>query len=142
MKRQVNERTIVLPRNSQRRLISTLYVIEKRLDELKSMLQYDGEGVMYDISDIPGVTEREAIHNSIEELKMEIASLKLKYNLEPRTDSYSRTTNSYISSGIIDLTEILSKGMKGYGRFLEEEEAEQYDQDIHSLREILRRFPL
>jgi hypothetical protein len=142
MKRQVNEHPIVLPRNNQRRLISTLYVIEKRLDELKSMLQYDGEGVMFDISDIPGVTEREAIHNSIEDLKKEIASLKLKYNLEARADSYSRTANSYISSGIIDLTEILSKGMKGYGRFLDEEEAEQYDRDIHHLRDILRKFPL
>jgi hypothetical protein len=142
MKRPVNERQIVLPRNNQRRLISTLYVIEKRLEELKSMIEYDGEGVMFDISDIPAETERKAIYNSIEELRKEIASLKLKYNLEARTDSYSRTANSYISSGIIDLTEILSKGMKGYGRFLDDAEAEQYDRDIDHLRDILRRFPL
>lgn len=133
---------ILLPNNNRRRLTSTLYVIEKRLEELKSMLQFDGEGVMFDIIDIPGETDRKAIHKSIEDLKKEIASLKLKYKLEPRTDSYFRTANSYISSGIIDLTEILSKGMKGYGRFLDQEEAEQYDQEIHHLRDILRKFPL
>lgn len=142
MKSQDNEQKIVLPRNNQRRLISTLYVIEKRLDELKSMLQYDGEGVMFEITDIPGETDKKTIFKSIEDLKKEIATLKLKYKLEPRADSYSRTANSYISSGIIDLTEILSKGMKGYGRFLDEEEAEQYDRDIHHLRNILRKFPL
>ena len=132
----------LLPKNNQRRLISTLYVIEKRLDEMKNMLERKEEAVMFRMTDLPGESEKNQILSEIKRVKRELEKMKVNYGLEPRNDSYSRTTNSYISSSIIDLTEILSKGMKGYGKFLEGDGLENYDRDILQLRDVLKNFPL
>jgi hypothetical protein len=132
----------LLPKNNQRRLISTLYVIEKRLDEIKNMLERKDEAIIYRLTDLPAESEKNKILSEIKRVKSELEKLKVKYDLDPRSDSYSRTANSYISSGIIDLTDILSKGMRGYGKFPEGDGLENYDRDIIQLRNVLRDFPL
>lgn len=131
---------IHLPKNNQRRLTSTLFVIERRLNELVHLLNYDNSGVMHFVDDIPSETEKTRILTEIEQLKKELHSLRVKYNLLPRRESYLRTASSYISTSLIDLTEIQSKGMKGYGKFLNEKESAEYDTDLNKLTEKLREF--
>lgn len=131
-----------LPKNNRRRLISTLYVIEERLEELKYMLMAEGDLVMKRIENRPMEKDYNNIMEAVSEIKKKIAELKKKYRLEARVDSYVQTANSYISSSIIDLNEILSVGMKGYGKFLDEMEAKEYDDDINRLTINLKEFPL
>ncbi len=131
-----------LPKNNRRRLISTLYVIEERLEELKYMLMAEGDLVMKRIENRPMEKDYNNIMEAVSEIKKKIAELKKKYRLEARVDSYVQTANSYISSSIIDLNEILSIGMKGYGKFLDEMEAKEYDDDINRLTINLKEFPL
>lgn len=132
---------IHLPKNNQRRLTSTLFVIERRLDELAHLLNHDNSGVMHVVDDLPSDSEKTRILSEINQLKNELLSLRVKYNLLPRRESYLRTASSYISTSVIDLTEIQSKGMKGYGKFLDEKESAEYDRDLNLLSEKLRNFP-
>jgi len=133
---------IHLPKNNQRRLTSALFVIEKRLNELVHLLNHDNSGVMHVVDDIPPETEKIKILTEIEQLKKELLSLRVKYNLLPRRESYLRTASSYISTSLIDLTEIQSRGMKGYGKFLDEKESAEYDRDMKLLSDRLRNFGL
>lgn len=142
MNKMIEHEEEFLTKNYRRRLISTLYVIEKRLDELRVMALMDSKPVMYVIENNPCPEERNVILNEISVIKKQIAELKKKYHLEPRIDSFTQTANTYISSSIIDLTEILSKRMKGYGKFLNEKDAEEYDEDVKFLTSFLRNFPL
>ncbi len=133
---------IHLPKNNQRRLTSTLFFIEKRLNELLHLLNHDNSGVMHVVDDLPPETEKIRILTEIDQLKKELLSLRVKYNLLPRRESYLRTASSYISTSLIDLTEIQSKGMKGYGKFLDDIKSAEYDRDLNLLSDRLRNFSI
>lgn len=97
---------------------------------------------MHVVDDLPPETEKIRILTEIDQLKKELLSLRVKYNLLPRRESYLRTASSYISTSLIDLTEIQSKGMKGYGKFLDDIKSAEYDRDLNLLSDRLRNFSI
>ena len=130
-----------LPQNFSRRMTSTLFVIEKRLDELTRIISRMDSPVMLEMDIHLSESEKTNTLYEIQCLRQKILYLKDKYKLEARKESFRQTANSYISMSIIDLTDILSSRMKGYGKLSEDELMDEYDRDIEELTALLRNFP-
>lgn len=122
-------------------MTSTLFVIEKRLDELTRIISRMDSPVMLEMDIHLSESEKTNTLYEIQCLRQKILYLKDKYKLEARKESFRQTANSYISMSIIDLTDILSSRMKGYGKLSEDELMDEYDRDIEELTALLRNFP-
>lgn len=122
-------------------MTSTLFVIEKRLDELTRILSRMDSPVMLDMDISLSESDKANTLHEIQCLRQNILQLKNKYQLEARKESFRQTVNSYISMSIIDLMDILSNRMKGYGKISDDELMTEYDRDIEELTALLKNFP-
>ncbi|MCE1201404.1 MAG: hypothetical protein LWX09_04805 [Bacteroidia bacterium] len=129
---------IILPDNHRRSLSSSLYIVEKLLDEIEQALTHPDDGFMYKMEvDVPEHAYRSTIEN-IALAKQMIEHLHKKYELSAQHSMMSR----FIDSRKSKIWEILSgtnaRGMKGYGPF-PKEYAQEFDNDIKRLQEMVNK---
>lgn len=127
---------ILLPDNHRRSVSSSLYIVEKLLDEIAQALTHPDDGIMYKMEVDVDPRQNQHIIGYISEAKKLIHQLYLKYELNPQHTLLSR----FIESRKSKIWEILSgtnaRGMKGYGPF-PAGYAETFDSDIEQLIQII-----
>lgn len=129
---------IKLPDNHRRSLSSSLFIVEKLLDEINQALTHPDDGIMYKMEvDVPEYAFLSTTEN-IAKAKEMIEQLSSKYELSAQHSVMSR----FIDSRKSKIWEILSgtnaRGMKGYGPF-PKEYAQEFDNDIKRLQEMVNK---
>ena len=130
---------INLSENHTRSLSSSLIVVDQSLTELEDMLLNENNTCCNILlKDIDEETIRDNI-TVIHEAKSHICRLKEKYSTSAERHSLQRIINAKRTKIWEILTESLSKGLKGYGKF-PQQNVKEYDADIIELLEIISRI--
>ncbi len=128
--------TTNLPPNHLRSVSASIYLIEKTIDELETMLTQSKPHFSYEtVNDIDD-SEKEKLLQSIKQTRAFIAELMRKYSLNREVTYMSRILNARKSRMWEILGDTTSKRMKGYGK-LPCETATELDQDINKLTGLI-----
>jgi hypothetical protein len=130
---------IRLSENHTRSLSSSLIVVEKSLLELEDMLLKQPDSCCNVL--IKDIDEETLVNNlkAIQEAKIYICELAEKYGTSVEKMNLQRVINAKRTKMWEILTDSLSRKIKGYGTF-PRKYAEEYDNDINRLLEIINRI--
>jgi hypothetical protein len=127
---------ITLTDNHRRSVSSSIYVIEKMVNDIERVLTHPESGILIrtvnDMKDVDLEHYRTAIRN----IRKEIERISYKYNLKSEEILMSRLINSRKAKIWETINDTTSGKMKGYSEFPKELAAE-FDEDIASLSKIL-----
>jgi len=127
---------IVLSDNHRRSISSSMQIIDKMMMDIERALLNPTEGVISKtVNDIPDLNANYLI-SVIKEMKTEISSLVIKYNLKTEEVKTSRIINSRKAKMWETITDTNSRKLKGYSKF-PTEFAEEFDKDISKLRKLI-----
>lgn len=130
---------IQLPSNHKRSLSSSIFLVEKLVDEIETLLSTDKNLVNQTIKRDISEDKRSSVLKSIQEVKKEIKRLSERYDLKKQVV----TESHFLDSRKTKVWEILHNSsasrMNGFGTFPEEYK-ESYDADIEYLLELVSRL--
>lgn len=126
---------IELPANHRRAFSSTLFLIEKMLNEIEELFAPNRENMVEIKQDISS-EEKENIRKAIREIKTELARLTERYEL----NKHQLTESYFVNSRRTKIWELLHdssvKRMNAYGAFPEEFQS-GYQLDIDQLIKLV-----
>jgi hypothetical protein len=130
---------IHLPENNKRVLSSTLMLVEKSLLEMEELFLKKNDACCYEV--LNDVDNDTILYNIsiIREARNEICKLKEKYGTSKEKQSLQRTIDAKRTKIWENLTNTLSRKIKGYGTF-PKKYVDEYDSDIGKLIEITNRI--
>ena len=123
----------------KRLLASMLFVVEKKIDDIESLINKKPEHATYRILIDIDQDKLNSIRASLVNARDKIGFMVNKYHIKKReihASSYTPTIESQMWEMI---TDSLSRSMKGYGKDIVEE-AKLVDQDISDLMSIIETF--
>jgi len=127
---------IVLSDNHRRSISSSLQIIDKMMIDIERALSNPVEGVISKtVNDVPDLNINHLI-SVLKEMKTEIGSLVIKYDLKTEEVKVSRIINSRKAKMWETITDTNSRKLKGYSKF-PTELAEEFDKDINRLRKLI-----
>ena len=127
---------IVLSENHRRSISSSMQIIEKMMMDIERIVLNPPEGMMLKtINDIPDLKTNHFI-SVLKEMKIQISSLVIKYNLKTEEVKKSRIINSRKAKMWETITDTNSRKLKGYSKF-PVEFAEEFDKDINKLLKLI-----
>ena len=130
----MNKRT--LPENHRRSISSSVYVIEKMVNDIERVLTHPESGILIKtINDVKDI-DVEHYRITISNIRNEIKRITEKYNLKGEEIPLSRIINSRKAKIWETITDTTSRKMKGYSEFPKDLSAE-FDEDIASFKKVL-----
>jgi hypothetical protein len=127
---------ILLSDNHRRSISSSMQIIDKMMMDIERALLNPTEGVISKtVNDIPDQSAGHLI-SVIKEMKQQIRSLVVKYNLKTEEVKASRIISSRKAKMWETITDTNSRKLKGYSKF-PVEFAEEFDRDISGLRKLI-----
>ncbi len=130
---------IQLPSNHKRSLSSSIYLIEKLMDELDTLLNADKNLVTQTIKRDISEDKKTVVMNFIGEIKEEIKRLSERYDLKKQVVTESHFLDSRKTKAWEILNNSSVSRMNAFGKFPEEYK-ETYNSDIEHLLELVSRL--
>lgn len=133
------DKKIHLPENNARVLSSSLMLVEKSLMEMEELFTRKNDACCYEIlNDV----EKDTISSNISiirEARNAICKLAEKYGISKEKRSMQRIIDAKRTRIWENLTNTLSRKIKGYGTF-PRKYVDEYDSDIEKLIELTNRL--
>ncbi len=130
---------IKLQPNHKRSFSSSIYLLEKLVEEVREVLTSDRQLLMQEIeTDLDDGKRRQTL-DAVDEIEKEIARLADKYQLTKQEMVESHFLNSRKSKAWEILNDSLSKRMNGFGEF-PAEMAAGFDADIEYLLTLVNKL--
>jgi len=129
----------MLSDNHKRSVSSSMYLVEKLIDEIEYELHHYHGKVMTTINDGTESTDLQNFALLVQEIKSYIAFMADKYNLQPTQFNVSQFINSRKSKIWEILSNSKSRSLKGFGEF-PPEYAQEFDSDIEKLLKLTERI--
>ena len=128
---------IILSENHTRSVSSSLYIIEKTIEELeREIISPPKNRILYKIDKSDVDIDLVRFKSLLSQIKMHIRYLTYKYNLHSTNLHLDRIIASHKSKIWEILCATTAKGLKGYGAF-PEEYSEEFDSDIDTLQRLI-----
>ncbi len=121
-----------LPENQLRSVSSSIYLIEKLLLDIQHVFLENGSSRMLETKEDITPEKREAMLQTIKQIKEELNTFADKYQLTKQTLSQGQIINSRKSKMWEILNNTTSKSLKGFGTF-PPELTDEFDEDIRNL---------
>jgi len=133
------DKKIHLPENNKRVLSSSLMLVEKSLMEMEELFFKKNDACCYEVLD--DVDNDTILYNIsiIKEARNEICKLADKYGTSKEKQSLQRIIDAKRTKIWENLTNTLSRKIKGYGTF-PKKYVDEYDSDIGKLIEMTNRI--
>lgn len=133
------DKKIHLPENNKRVLSSSLMLVEKSLMEMEELFLKKNDACCHEV--VNDVDNDTILYNIsiIREARNEICKLVEKYGTSKEKQSLQRIIDAKRTKIWENLTNTLSRKIKGYGTF-PKKYVDEYDSDIGKLIEITNRI--
>jgi len=130
---------INLKPNHRRSFSSSMYLLEKLMEEIKDELSAKEPIRMQAIKKDLSEEKKKAVLKAVDEIEQEIARLADKYQLSKQELVESHFLNSRKSKAWEILNDSLSKRMNGFGEF-PPDLAKEFDNDIDHLLKLVSKL--